>query len=70
MDVKRARDIVEALPELSDLLILEEEGRLLVRHANGVSCFVREACFWPFVFRMADARDRMLVNDTEIRLAI
>ncbi|HKJ84239.1 MAG TPA: hypothetical protein VJ961_09525 [Mariprofundaceae bacterium] len=70
MDVERAREIVEALPELHDLLIQEEKGRLLVRHANGMSCFAREACFWPFVFRVADARDRMRVNDIEIRLAM
>lgn len=69
MDVKRAREIVEALPELHDLFVQEEAGRLLVRHANGVSHFARESCFWPFVFRIADARDRMLVNDVELRLA-
>jgi hypothetical protein len=69
MDIKRAREIAEALPELHDLSICEEAGRLLVRHANGVSYFARESCFWPFVFRIADARDRLLVNATELRLA-
>jgi len=53
---------------VNEISVKEFSGGLLVRH-NGKTCyFVREACFWPFVFRVTGGAENQ-VSDIEVRLA-
>ncbi len=68
MRMQRARQIANAFGAVRRVDVREVAGGLLVRH-DGVSCyFVREACFWPYVFRIA-GESETLVAELEMRLA-
>jgi len=68
MNVQRAQQISEAFSHVNEISVEESSGGLLVRHRGKACYFVREACFWPFVFRVAGAAENQ-VSDIEVRLA-
>lgn len=55
MNAERARQIARSFSHLGELHVEELSGGLLVRHQGNSSYFVRESCFWPFVFKAAGA---------------
>jgi len=55
MNIHRARQIARQFTHLGELQVEELSGGLLVRHHGNSSYFVRESCFWPFVFKVAGA---------------
>jgi len=68
MDMQRARQIARSFSRLKELQVEELSGGLLVRQGDHSSYFVRESCFWPFVFKVAgDACPA--VADIESKLA-
>ena len=68
MLVQRARQIASAFGAVRGVEVRDVAGGLLVRH-GGASCyFVREACFWPYIFRIAGEAETA-VAELEMRLA-
>jgi len=68
MNIQRAQQISEAFSHVSEISVEELSGGLLVHHHGKACYFVREACFWPFVFRVAGSAENQ-VSDIEVRLA-
>jgi len=52
----------------NEISVEELSGGLLIHHHGKACYFVREACFWPFVFKVAGFAENE-VSDTEVRLA-
>lgn len=67
MNIDRARQIARSFSHLGDLHVEELSGGLLVQHAGNSSYFVRESCFWPFVFKTAGS-SQGAVLEIETRL--
>jgi len=73
MNIQRAHRIAESFSgsgklHVNELTVEEISSGLLVRY-QGHSCyFVRESCFWPFVFKAAGASLRE-VAEIELKLA-
>ncbi len=68
MQVQRAKQIANAFNAVRGIEVHDVSGGLLVRH-DGCACyFVREACFWPYVFRVAGEAETA-VAELEMRLA-
>lgn len=55
MNIQRARQIAQSFAHVSELHVELASRGLLVRHHGVTSYFVRESCFWPFVFKAAGA---------------
>ncbi|OIQ03994.1 MAG: hypothetical protein COS82_03015 [Zetaproteobacteria bacterium CG06_land_8_20_14_3_00_59_53] len=55
MNIERARRIAHSFAHVAELHVEELSGGLLVQHDGNSSYFVRESCFWPFVFKSAGA---------------
>jgi len=53
---------------VNEISVEELSGGLLVHHHGKLRYFVREACFWPFVFRVAGSAENE-VSNIEVRLA-
>jgi len=53
MNIQRARQIARQFAHIGELHVEEISGGLLVRYHGNSSYFVRESCFWPFVFKAA-----------------
>ena len=68
MNVQRAQQISKAFSHVNEISVDEVSGGLLVRHSGKTCYFMREACFWPFVFRVAGSAENQ-VSDIEVRLA-
>jgi len=68
MDMQRARQIAHSFSRVAELQVEELSGGLLVRHGAHSSYFVRESCFWPFVFKAAGASCHDVI-EIEARLA-
>jgi len=68
MNIRRAQQISRAFSHVTEIGVKEFSGGLLVCH-NGKTCyFMREACFWPFVFKVAGAAENQVL-DIEVHLA-
>lgn len=68
MNIQRARQIASSFSQVRELQVEELSRGLLVRHQGHSTYFVRESCFWPFVFKVAgDSRND--VAQIEMRLA-
>ena len=68
MNIIRAQQIANLFSSVPELQVEEKSGGLLVQQ-HGHSCyFVREACFWPFVFKTA-AASRHDVAEIESKMA-
>ncbi|MDQ6972700.1 MAG: hypothetical protein Q9M30_08630 [Mariprofundaceae bacterium] len=68
MNIQRAREIAASFANVAEMHVEELSSGLLVRH-QGHSCyFVRESCFWPFVFKIATS-SRQDVAEIEMRIA-
>jgi len=52
----------------NEISVEELSGGLLVHHLGKACYFVREACFWPFVFKVGGSAGNQL-SDLEVRLA-
>jgi len=68
MNTRRAQKISRAFSHVSEISVEELSGGLLVRHHGKACYFVREACFWPFVFKVAGPFENQ-VSAIEVRLA-
>jgi len=68
MNIQRAQQISRAFSHVNEISVEEFSGGLLVHHHGKACYFVREACFWPFVFRVAGSAENQ-VSDIEVRLA-
>jgi len=68
MNTQRAQQISKAFSHVSEISVEELSGGLLVHHHGKACYFVREACFWPFVFKVAGSAENE-VSDIEVRLA-
>lgn len=68
MDMQRARQIAQSFAHVAGLRVEERSGGLVVHHQGHASYFVRESCFWPFVFKAA-AASRNDVIEIEMQLA-
>jgi len=68
MNIQRAQQISRAFSHVSEISVEELSGGLLVHHHGKACYFVREACFWPFVFKVAGPAENQ-VSDIEVRLA-
>lgn len=67
MNTQRAQQISRAFTYVNGISVEALSAGLLV-HYHGRACyFVREACFWPFVFKMAGSAENQ-VSDIEVRL--
>jgi len=57
MDTRRAHQISRSFSSVDGIRVKAvADGLLVCQH--GRSCyFIREACFWPFVFRVAGVAD-------------
>jgi len=68
MNSQRAQQIARSFSGVTELQVEPMSGGLLVRQ-HGHSCyFVREDCFWPFVFKTA-AASRHDVAEIESKMA-
>jgi len=52
MNMQRAQAIASSI-SAEDLSIEAVSGGLLVRHRGRSAYFVREACFWPYIYKIA-----------------
>jgi len=52
MNTQRAQTIATNTSS-ADLIVEAISGGLLVRHHGRSAFFVREACFWPFIYRIS-----------------
>ncbi|MDQ6950731.1 MAG: hypothetical protein Q9M26_03610 [Mariprofundales bacterium] len=52
MNIQRAQAIATRT-STTDLIVEAISGGLLVRHHGRSAFFVREACFWPFIYRLS-----------------
>lgn len=52
MNMQRAQAIASSISG-EDLSVEAISGGLLVRHRGRSAYFVREACFWPFIYKIA-----------------
>jgi len=68
MNSKRAQQIARLFSGVLELQVEEKSGGLLVRQHGHASYFVREACFWPFVFKAAGS-SRCDVAEIELKMA-
>ncbi len=68
MDSRRARRIARSFSRIDGIDVNVVSGGILVRQGGKSSYFVREACFWPYVFRAAGAAGAE-VSDIEEGLA-
>jgi len=73
MNIQRARQIASSFSgsevgHVKALHVEEVSGGLLVRYQGHACFFVREACFWPFVFKVAGSSLRE-VAEIELKLA-
>jgi len=67
MNIQRARQIARMFAGVGELHVEEASRGLLVQH-QGTSCyFVRESCFWPFVFKAAGASGAKVL-EIELRM--
>lgn len=67
MNIQRAKQIARSFSGVSEMQVEEKSGGILVRQ-HGHSCyFVREACFWPFVFKAAGT-SRCYIAEIEMKL--
>jgi len=65
MDVRRAHQISRSFSRVGGIRV-EAVGDGLLVCQHGRSCyFVRESCFWPFVFRVAGAAGPRVANIEE-----
>lgn len=62
MTVQRARQISRAFSHVNEISVEELSGGLLVHHHENACYFVREACFWPFVFKVAGVAENEVLN--------
>ena len=68
MNSQRAQQIARSFSGVTEMQVEQISGGLLVRQ-HGLSCyFVREACFWSFVFKTA-AASRCDVAEIEAKMA-
>jgi len=67
-DIQRAQQISKAFSHVSEISVKKLPGGLLVHHHGKVCYFVREACFWPFAFKVAGSAENA-VSDIEVHLA-
>jgi len=68
MNSQRAQQIARLFSSVAEMQVEQVSGGLLVRQHGHSSYFVREACFWPFVFKTA-ASSRHDVAEIESRMA-
>jgi len=67
MNIQRARQIASSFSSVREMQVEEISGGLLVQHQGHSSFFVRESCFWPFVFKVADAsRHDVIAIETKL----
>jgi hypothetical protein len=52
MDAKRARRITESFSCINAFAVDSTEQGVCVHYLNNHAYFVRESCFWPFVFSL------------------
>lgn len=69
MDAQRANEIAQGFAQARNFSVHSEGGGLLVECRGRSTFFVREACFWPYVFRIASNDEKHVVADIEARLA-
>jgi len=53
MNIQRARQIANSFSRIDEMQVEEVFGGLLVHHQRHSRFFMRESCFWPFVFKIA-----------------
>jgi len=68
MNYQRAQQIAKSFAGVAEMQVEQVSGGLLVQQHGHSSYFVREACFWPFVFKTA-ASSRHVVAEIESRMA-
>jgi len=68
MNIKRAQQIARSFSGIPEIQVEEQSGGLLVRQSGHSYYFVREACFWPFVFKAAGT-SRCDVAEIELEMA-
>lgn len=69
MDAKRAGEIAQGFERSRNFSVRPKAGGLLVQYRGNTTFFVREACFWPYIFRVASNDEKHIVMDIEARLA-
>ncbi len=62
MNIQRAHDIATSI-SASDVSVEAISGGLLVRHRGRSAFFVREACFWPFIYRVTGKSRETFSNE-------
>ncbi len=67
MNTQRAQKISHAFSYVNEISVEALPDGLLVHHHGRACYFVREACFWPFVFKVAGSAENQ-VSDIEVRL--
>ncbi len=55
MDIFRARQIADSFSNVATFQVESRTRGLLVSFMGKQAYFIREACFWPFVFKLAQA---------------
>ncbi len=55
MEAGRAKQIASGFLKVNNCQVKEMDGGLLVQYHGETAYFVRESCFWPFIYRISGA---------------
>jgi hypothetical protein len=63
METDRAKQIASAFLKVNDCQVEEVAGGLLVQYHGKTAYFVRESCFWPFVYRITGVSEDSIAQN-------
>lgn len=71
MNSSRAKTIADAFSRISSFAVESKEKGICVHYLNNHAYFVREACFWPFAFRLGYANhEEGQIAEIEAKLTV
>ncbi|MFQ5582277.1 MAG: hypothetical protein ACE5F3_06620 [Mariprofundaceae bacterium] len=69
MNTSRAKIIADAFSQVSSFCVDRKADGVCVSYLGNKAYFIREACFWPFIFNVARAsHEEIPVAEIEAKL--